>query len=134
LSKIYIFFGVVFGLLFTSMAALSHHAFSAEFDANKTIKLTGVVTKLEWQNPHTWFYIDVKDASGKVTNWGFEMGSPNLLIRAGWSRSSMKAGDVVTVEGFQAKDGTSNANARVVTLNSSGQRLFAGSSQGDAAR
>ena len=128
------FFSVVFGLLLTSTAALSHHAFSAEFDANKTIKLTGVVTKLEWQNPHTWFYIDVKDDTGKISNWGLEMGSPNLLIRSGWNRNSMKIGDVVSVEGFRAKNGNDIGNARVVILTNTGQKLFAGSSQGDTAR
>jgi Family of unknown function (DUF6152) len=111
-----------------------HHAFSAEFDAKQPIKMTGTVTKLEWQNPHTWFYIDVKDDAGKITNWGLEMGSPNLLIRSGWSRNSMKIGDVVTVEGYRSKDGTNIANAWVVTLTNTGQRLFAGSSQGQIAR
>jgi hypothetical protein len=109
--------------------AVAHHAFTAVFDANQPIKLTGTVTKLEWQNPHTWFYIDVKDESGNVRNWGMEMGSPNLLIRAGWSRNSLKIGDVVTVEGFRSKDGSSNGNAQVVTLTNTGQRLFAASSQ-----
>jgi hypothetical protein len=116
--------------IFSATAGIAHHAFSAEFDAKKPIKLTGSVTKLEWQNPHTWFYIDVKDESGKVTNWGMEMASPNLLTRNGWSRSSMKVGDVVTVDGFLAKDGSNNANARVVILTATGQSLLAGSSQG----
>src|SRR5262245_23562486 len=109
--------------------AIAHHAFAAVFDAKQPIKLTGTVTKLEWQNPHTWFYIDVKDESGTVQNWGMEMGSPNLLIRAGWSRNSLKVGEVVTVEGFRSRDGSSNGNAQVVMLTNTGQRLFAASSQ-----
>jgi Family of unknown function (DUF6152) len=112
--------------------ALAHHAFSAVFDAKQPIKLTGTVTKLEWQNPHTWFYIDVKDGSGNVQNWGMEMGSPNLLVRAGWNRDSLKIGDVVTVEGFRSKDGSSTGNAQIVTLTNTGQRLFAASSQAAA--
>ena len=118
------------GLLLSAAPVLAHHAFAAEYDAKNPVKLTGTVTKLEWANPHTWFYIDVKDDSGKVTNWGFEMGSPNGLLRAGWTRNSMKPGDVVTVEGSRAKDGSNNANVKVVTLANTGQRLFAASSQG----
>ena len=118
------------GLLLSAGPVLAHHAFAAEYDAKKPIKLTGTVTKLEWLNPHTWFYIDVKDDNGKVTNWGFEMGSPNILLRAGWTRNSMNPGDVVTVEGSRAKDGSNNGNVKVVTLAKTGQQLFAASSQG----
>jgi hypothetical protein len=109
--------------------AMAHHSFAAEFDANTPIALTGSVTKVEWTNPHTYFYIDVTDAAGKVTSWGLEMGSPNGLMRQGWTRTALKAGDIVTVEGSRAKDGSRNANARSVVL-ANGQRLFAASSQG----
>ena len=116
-------------VLLTALPLLAHHSFAAEFDASKPLKLTGTVTRLEWTNPHTWFFIDVKGEDGKITNWGFEMGSPNGLMRAGWTRNSMKAGDIVTVEASRAKDGSNNANARSVTLASTGKTLFAASSQ-----
>jgi len=124
-------FRVVLLMLAAAVSAYAHHSFAAEFDANKPVKITGAVTKVEWQNPHVWFYIDVKDASsGKIANWGIEMGSPNGLMRIGWDRKTMKTGDVVTVEGSRAKDESNNANARAVTLASTGKRLFAASSQG----
>jgi len=115
-------------------AAAAHHSFAAEYDATKPITLTGKVTKLEWQNPHTYFYIDVKDAkTNEVANWAVELGSPNSLMRLGWSRKSMKIDDVVTVEGSLAKDGTKLVNARTVSLASTGQKLLTGSSE-DAAK
>jgi hypothetical protein len=113
--------------LAASAQALAHHSFAAEFDENKPVKLTGAVTKVEWTNPHIWFFIDVKNPDGTVTNWGLEMASPNNLLRMGWKRDSMKIGDVVAVEARQARDGSPNANAQAVVLTSTGQKLFAGS-------
>jgi hypothetical protein len=109
----------------------AHHSFAAEFDANSPIELTGTVTKVEWANPHTFFYIDVTTPKGDIENWALEMGSPNGLMRRGWTRDSMKIGDVVMVTGSRAKDGSTKGNARSVTL-STGKQLFAGSSQENA--
>jgi hypothetical protein len=118
----------------TVLAAQStdaHHSFAAEFDANSPIELMGTVTKVAWANPHTFFYIDVTTPKGEIENWAMELGSPNGLMRRGWTRDSMKIGDVVSVEGSRAKDGSLKGNARSVTL-SGGKRLFAGSSQDNA--
>ena len=120
-----------FALLFLTIPLLAHHSFAAQYDSTKPIKLTGKVTKVEWTNPHIYFYIDVKDdKTGKVTNWALEMGSPNALMRLGWTRNSMKIEDVVIVDGTLAKDGSNLANVRTVVLASNGKRLLAGSSEG----
>ncbi len=108
----------------------AHHAFSAEFDSNSPITLEGTVIKVEWTNPHTYFFIDVETEEGDFEEWALEMGSPNGLVRRGWRRDSLKIGDVVTVSGSRARDGKAKANAETVVLDS-GERLFAGTSRPD---
>jgi hypothetical protein len=110
----------------------AHHAFSAEFDQSKPVKVQGEISKLEWTNPHAWLFIDSKGTDGKVVTWRFEMGAPNALLRAGWSRSDIKPGTEVTVSGFLARSGGSVGNAYQVRL-ADGRDLFAASSLKDAA-
>jgi hypothetical protein len=117
---------VTLGLMVTTAPAFAHHAFAAEYDTSKPITLTGVVTKLEWTNPHAHVLLSVKDESGATTVWDFELGSPNGLARRGWSRSSLKPGDMVTAMGYKAKDGSKLANARSVSF-ADGRKIFAGS-------
>ena len=120
-----------FVVTLAATSAPAHHSFSAEFDGSKKFEMTGKVTEVKWMNPHTFFYIDVTDEkTGKVTNWGMEMGSPSILMRSGWRRDTLKVGDVVTVNGSPAKDGSNTGNASTVVLKATGKRLFAGSSQG----
>jgi hypothetical protein len=114
------------GIMVSALPVFAHHSFAAEYDASKPVELKGVVTKMEWTNPHARFYIDVKDASGNVTNWNFELASPNVLSRNGWTRHTLKEGDVIAVQGSRAKDGSFLANARSVTL-ADGKKVFAGS-------
>jgi hypothetical protein len=128
-----LFSAAVLVSIVAAVPSTAHHSFAAEYDATKPIKLTGKVTKLEWQNPHTYFYIDVKDAkTSEIANWAVELGSPNSLMRLGWTRKSMKIDDVVTVDGSLAKDGSKLVNARSVSLASTGQRLLTGSSEDTA--
>lgn len=117
------------GSLCLAFAAQAHHGFSSEFDGSKPMELKGVVTKVEWANPHVYFYIDVKDSSGKVVNWGCETAGPGSLHRQGWTQSSLKVGDQVIVDGYPAKDGSKLADARNVTL-ADGRKLL-GSTPGD---
>ena len=127
-----LFFAAFLLLIVAASPSIAHHSFAAEYDATKPITLTGKVTKVEWQNPHTFFYIDVKDAkTNETANWSIELGSPNSLMRLGWKRTSMKIDDVVTVVGSLAKDGSKLVNARTVTLSSTGKPLLTGSSEGN---
>lgn len=114
-----------------SAQALAHHSFAAEFDANQPIELSGIVTKVEWTNPHTYFYIEVETDAGDYEEWALEMGSPNGLMRRGWTRDTMQVGDEVMVKGTRARDGSFKGNAQTVLLTEDCQRLFAGTSQRD---
>jgi hypothetical protein len=117
-------------LLAAAAPVWAHHAFAAEFDAQKPIKFKGTVTKMEWINPHAWIHIDVKGEDGTVTPWMIEAAAPNALLRRGWNKNSLPAGTEILVEGFQAKDGTNRGNGSVITF-TDGKKLFVGSSAGD---
>jgi hypothetical protein len=125
-----------FGLLAAAIWMLStpahpggHHSASAEFNLDKRVKVTGALTKLDWQNPHIIFYIDVAGDGGRVASWSWELPSPNQLMRAGWTRNSMKIGDMVTVEGLHARDGSNHGMAQTVVMVSTGRQLFAGKAE-----
>jgi len=119
-------------LLAAELPVFAHHSGAAEFDVNKSIELSGVITKLEWTNPHAHFYMDVTDSNGKVANWNLELASPNVLRRLGWNREIFKTGETVTVFCAQAKDGSNLASARTVTL-PDGRKMSAGSMADDPA-
>jgi hypothetical protein len=118
------------GLLSTSAPAWAHHAFAAEFDAEKPIKFKGTVTKMEWINPHAWIRLDVKGDDGKVTQWMIEAAAPNALLRRGWTKNSLLPGTEILIEGYQAKDGANRGNGSIITF-TDGKKLFVGSSAGD---
>ena len=133
--RAYVLGGLILALVVVASPAptAAHHSFAAEFDADKPITLTGIVTKVEWTNPHVWFYINVRDENGRMVNWGAEMGPPHGLQRRGWRRDTLKIGEEVTVSGSLAKNGSKRVNARSVILTSTGGRpgetLDAASSQ-----
>jgi hypothetical protein len=137
--KAYLLGGLMLcGILLAAGQTSAHHSFTAEFDGNKPVTLTGTVTKVEWTNPHVWFYVNVKDEkTGEMVNWGAEMGPPHGLQRRGWRRDTLKIGEEVTVVGSLAKNGSKRMNARTVTLTATGGRpgesLNAASSEGEGA-
>jgi hypothetical protein len=130
MQRTFVSFLLILALLAAAAPAVAHHAFATEFDANKPISMKGIVTKIDWANPHVWFYLNVKTESGTIENWGFEMGGPNSLRNSGWTKETMKIGDELVVEGFLARNGTRNVNAKNVTMAATGKKLGAASSQG----
>ena len=121
------FFSAVLSIAM-GLPLLAHHSFSAEYDETKPVNVTGIVKKVEWQNPHIWFYVDVKDANGKITTWGFSGGPPGMLQRRGITRDVLRVGDTIKVTGFRAKDGSNNASGGNVTF-ADGRQVFAGAAE-----
>ena len=126
-------FGVAVVLVASAPAIRAHHSFAAEYDGNKPVKVSGTVTKVEWTNPHIWFYVSVKDEQGRVTSWGFSGGPPGVLQRRGISREALKVDDEVVVEGFRARDGSNNASGGRVTF-PDGRSVFTASNEDKAPR
>jgi hypothetical protein len=116
---------IIAGLLSAAVPMLAHHSEAAQFDTTKPVKVTGTVKKIEWMNPHVWFYVDVKDDKGNITTWGFAGLPPGMLVRKGFTKDTLKPGDIVSVQGFRAKDGSNNASGFVLTF-SDGRQVFPG--------
>ena len=125
MNRILAVLAVSSGMLFTAVPMAAHHSFEAEYDRTQKVTLKGKVTRVEWQNPHVYYYVDVADPSGTVVNWAIEVGAPNGLYRAGWRKDSLKIGDQVTVEAFRAKAGGPHANGNSVVL-ANGKKVFNG--------
>ena len=120
---------ILAALLVAGALAMAHHSFAAEYDETKPVKITGTVSKVEWKNPHIWFYVDAKDSGGKVVTWGFSGGPPGMLQRRGITKDVLKLGDEVTVAGFRAKDGSYNASGGTVTFTKTGKQVFTASAE-----
>jgi len=125
------FLALAIGIVVSVAPAMAHHSFAAEFDGTKAVTMKGYVTKVEWTNPHVWFYIDVKQPNGATENWGFEMGPPHGLQGRGWTRTTMTLGEEVIVDGTLAKNGSHRGNARNVTIAATGKKMGAASSEGE---